>query len=141
MAPGGKIGKQTRDRWLLPPSAPLRVCHPFFPPTEPRPLLSHQIGVVFYRDAANYHCKRPVPVKVAERMGFRYDFQKRGKAVERQRKRTKGGKGKGYKSSWSPIKFMNPDLDRSSVVTVLKYFFCHPIPFFRSLIDRSIDGS
>jgi len=69
-------------------------------------------------------------------MGFRYDFQKRGKAVERQRKRAKGGKGKGYKSSWSPIKFMNPDLDRSSVVTVLKYFFCHPIPFFCLLPHR-----
>lgn len=48
MAPGGKIGKQTRDRWLLPeggvyllllPPSPssLRV-PPFFPPTEPCPL-------------------------------------------------------------------------------------------------------
>lgn len=43
MAPGGKIGKQTRDRWLLPASHPVPripcVCHPFSPPTEPRPLL------------------------------------------------------------------------------------------------------
>lgn len=139
MAPGGKIGKQTRDRWLLPggsssssssprPPHPC-VCHPFSHRPNPAPF-PYRVGVVFYRDAANYHCKRPVPVKV-ERMGFRYDFQKREKAAERQRKRAKGGKGEGegYKSPWSPIKFMNLDLDRSSVVTVLKYFFWHPIPF------------
>lgn len=133
MAPGGKIGKQTRDRWLLPPPSPalppssspipLRV-PPFFPPRLNPALFSHRVGIVFYRDAANYHCKRPVPVKV-ERMGFRYDFQKREKAVERQRKRAKSGRGwgEGYKSPWSPIKFMNLDLDRSLVVTILKYFF------------------
>ena len=100
MAPGGKIGKQTRDRWLLlpPPPSPvyLCVCHPFSHRPNLAPF-SHRVGVVFYRDAANYHCKRPVPVKVAERMGFRYDFQKKKekKDRERQRKRVKGAKGGG----------------------------------------------
>lgn len=51
--------------------------------------------------------------------------------MERQRERTgererwreaDGGRG-GYKSPWSPIKFMNLDLDRSPVAAVLKYFF------------------
>lgn len=106
------------------------VCYPFFPTgrTHFAPF-SHRVGVVFYRDAANYHCKRPVPVKVAERMGFRYDFQKKRKSRGKTEKEVERGVRKGYKSPWSPIKFMNLDLDRSSVVTVLKYFFCHSIPF------------
>lgn len=99
MAPGGKIGKQTRDRWPVPSpppyppraSTPLRV-PPFFP-TDRIPSPSPQrVGVVFYRDAANYHCKRPMPVKVAKRMGFRYDFQKKKEKTEREREKRKAGR-------------------------------------------------
>lgn len=78
-----------------PPAVPLvPACATLFPTDRTLSPSPHRVGVVFYRDAANYHCKRPVPVKV-ERMGFRYDFQKREKAAERQRKRTKRWKGGG----------------------------------------------
>lgn len=118
MAPGGKIGKQTRDRWLypfgprpprflsrarslsLPPVHP-GVRRPLFPTDRiyplPRPPFPHLVGVVFYRDAANYHCKRPLPVKVAERMGFRYDFQKKKKNKKTRKSRGKTERTDGRK--------------------------------------------
>lgn len=71
-------------------------------------------------------------------------ISKKEKKPRKDRERgRKGGKGEGegYKSPWSPIKFMNLDLDRSSVVTVLKYFFLAPDTFFAlSLVHGSIDG-
>lgn len=111
---------------LLAPQPP--ACATLFPTDRIPPPSPIGSGVVFYRDAANYHCKRPMPVKVAKRMGFRYDFQKKEKKNreregEREGTKSEEERGEGYKSPWSPIKFMNPDLDRSPIVTVLKYFF------------------
>lgn len=70
-------------------------------------------------------------------MGFRYDFQKKRKSRGKTEKEVERGVRKGYKSPWSPIKFMNLDLDRSSVVTVLKYFFLSLDTFFALLLPAS----
>lgn len=51
----------------------------------PLPLVSTSIAIrsFFFHGATNYHCKRPVPVKVPKRMGFRYDFQNKKNILSR----------------------------------------------------------
>lgn len=60
------------------------------------------------------------------------------KQNERGRKVEKSGGEESYKSPWSPIKFMNPDLDRSPIVTALEFFFFFPRSFDTFFVFSSL---